>query len=236
VSSGAGRLRHPGWGSRCGEPCLWSRRVPGSGSGESGCRWVTVGFPSAWSGSCRGAPVAPTGSSTPAGMGGQQSRRLADEQGVFERFNARGRRVVVVARDHARVLGHDHIGTEHLLLGLIDDETSTAMKVLASSGVTPDMVRRGVLARAPRASAPPGARIPLTRRAERALECSMREALKLRDNFVGTEHILLGLIRERRGAAAQVLVELVGPLEVARDAVVRQRAAPLGPEGSGTRD
>jgi ATP-dependent Clp protease ATP-binding subunit ClpC len=129
---------------------------------------------------------------------------------MFERFTDRARRVVVLAQEEARMLNHDHIGTEHILLGLIREGEGVAAKALDSLGISPEAVRRQVEEIIGPGQQPPSGQIPLTPRAKNVLELSLREALQLGHNYIGTEHILLGLIREGEGIAAQVLVKL-GP-------------------------
>jgi ATP-dependent Clp protease ATP-binding subunit ClpA len=131
---------------------------------------------------------------------------------MFERFGDRSRRVVVLAQEEARMLGHRHIGTEHLLLGLIHEESGVPATVLAAAGVTLDAARVQVAEIAgPGGKAPPG-HIPFTPRAKRVLELALREALELRQSYIRPEHMLLGLIHEPNGAGAQVLERLAGPL------------------------
>src|SRR6266498_694575 len=128
---------------------------------------------------------------------------------MFERFTDRARRVVVLAMEEARRLNHPHIGTEHLLLGLLREPASVATEVLVSLGISVEEIRVGVEESIGRGrTEPPDGHMPFTPRAKKALELSLREAKKLRHNYVGTEHLLLGLVREGRGVAAQVLVRL----------------------------
>ncbi len=127
---------------------------------------------------------------------------------MFKTFTDRAWQVVVLAQEEARMLNHDHIGTEHILLGLIREGEGVAAKALALRGVSLEAVREQageIIGQGP--PVPPG-HIPFTPRAKKTLELSLREALQLRHNYIGTEHILLGLIREGEGAAAQVLVKL----------------------------
>src|SRR6476660_7785304 len=124
---------------------------------------------------------------------------------MFERFTDRSRRVVVLAQEEARMLNHNYIGTEHLLLGLIHEGEGVAAKAIEALGISLAAVRSEVnemVGRGERASA---GHIPFTPRAKKVLELSLREALQLGHNYIGTEHILLGLIREGEGVAAQVL-------------------------------
>ena len=125
---------------------------------------------------------------------------------MFERFTNRARRAVVLAQEQARELSHNYIGTEHLLLGLAKEDDGIAGRVLAAHGMTYDIIRRDVVDKIGlgKGDSPTG-HIPFTPRAKKTLELSLREALALHHNYIGTEHILLGLIREGEGVAAQVL-------------------------------
>jgi hypothetical protein len=140
---------------------------------------------------------------------------------VFERFTDRARRVIVLAQEEARVLDHNYIGTEHLLLGLIHEGEGVAAKALESLGISLEAVRDQVKEIIGRGMEAPGGHIPFTPRAKKVLELSLREALQLGHNYIGTEHILLGLIREGEGVAAQVLVELGAGLDRVRQVVVQ---------------
>ena len=140
---------------------------------------------------------------------------------MFERFTERARRVVVLAQEQARTLHHDHIGTEHILLGLIQEGEGVAAVSLGALGISLDDVRRQVEATIGRGEAPPPDDIPFTSRAKKVLELSLREALHLKHNYIGTEHILLGLIREGEGVGAQVLEKLGAEPELVREQVTR---------------
>jgi hypothetical protein len=140
---------------------------------------------------------------------------------MFERFTDRARRVVVLAQEEARLLNHDYIGTEHILLGLIQEGDGVAARALQSLGISLDAVRARVEDIIGRGDEHSPSHIPFTPRAKKVLELSLREALQLSHNYIGTEHILLGLIREGEGVAAQVLVELGGDLERVRQEVKR---------------
>ncbi len=141
---------------------------------------------------------------------------------MFERFTDRARRVVVLAQDEARMLNHNYIGTEHILLGLIHEGEGVAAKALESLGIGLDAVRQQVEETIGRGQAPPGeGHIPFTPRSKKVLELSLREALDLGHTYIGTEHILLGLIREGEGVAAQVLVGLGVDLNRARQQVIQ---------------
>ncbi len=126
---------------------------------------------------------------------------------MFERFTDRARRVVVLAQEEARLLGHDYIGTEHLLLGLIHEGEGGAARALESLGISLAVVQQQVEEIIGQGQQAPSGHIPFTPRAKKVLELSLREALQLGHNYIGTEHILLGLIREGDGVAAQVLVQ-----------------------------
>ncbi|SEH00613.1 ATP-dependent Clp protease ATP-binding subunit ClpC [Nonomuraea solani] len=126
---------------------------------------------------------------------------------MFERFTDRARRVVVLAQEEARMMNHNYIGTEHILLGLIHEGEGLAALVLEDCGVELDLVRAFVEREVGRGAKSPGGHIPFTPRAKKVLELSLREALQLRHNYIGTEHILLGLIKEGEGLAAQALVD-----------------------------
>ena len=139
---------------------------------------------------------------------------------MFERFTDRARRVVVLAQDEARLLNHNYIGTEHILLGLIHEGEGVAAEALESLGISLDAVRQQVEEIIGRGQEAPSGHIPFTRRAKKVLELSLRESLQLGHNYIGTEHILLGLIREGDGVAAQVLVRLGADLNRVRQQVI----------------
>jgi ATP-dependent Clp protease ATP-binding subunit ClpA len=140
---------------------------------------------------------------------------------VFERFTDRARRVVVLAQDEARMLNHNYIGTEHILLGLIHEADGVAARALEELGVRLEAVRREVEDIIGQGESAPTGHIPFTPRAKKVLELSLREALQLGHNYIGTEHILLGLIREGEGVAAQVLQKLGAELTNVRAGVLR---------------
>jgi hypothetical protein len=140
---------------------------------------------------------------------------------VFERFTDRARRVVVLAQEEARLLNHNYIGTEHLLLGLIHEGEGVAAQVLTGMDVSLDTVRRKVEEIIGFGSRAPSGHIPFTPRSKKVLEMSLREALQLGHNYIGTEHILLGLLREGEGVAAQVLTKLGCDLSGVRQTVVQ---------------
>ncbi|NUT08844.1 MAG: Clp protease [Nonomuraea sp.] len=139
---------------------------------------------------------------------------------MFERFTDRARRVVVLAQEEARTMSHNYIGTEHILLGLIHEGEGLASLVLDSCGVELENVRDFVEREVGRGAKPPNGHIPFTPRAKKVLELSLREALQLRHNYIGTEHILLGLIREGEGLAAQALVNAGADLADIRQRVI----------------
>jgi ATP-dependent Clp protease ATP-binding subunit ClpC len=140
---------------------------------------------------------------------------------MFERFTDRARRVVVLAQEEARMLNHNYIGTEHILLGLIHEGEGVAAKALNSLGISLQTVRQQVEEIVGQGQHSPAGHIPFTPRAKKALELSLREALQLGHNYIGTEHILLGLIREGEGVAAQVLVRLGADLNRVRLQVIQ---------------
>jgi ATP-dependent Clp protease ATP-binding subunit ClpC len=140
---------------------------------------------------------------------------------VFERFTDRARRVVVLAQEEARMLNHNYIGTEHILLGLIHEGEGVAARALESLNISLEAVRRQVEEIIGQGQAAPTGHIPFTPRAKKVLELSLREALQLGHNYIGTEHILLGLIREGEGIAAQVLQKLGADLDSVRQTVIQ---------------
>ncbi|MGA9596212.1 MAG: ATP-dependent Clp protease ATP-binding subunit [Acidimicrobiia bacterium] len=140
---------------------------------------------------------------------------------MFERFTDRARRVVVLAQEEARLLNHNYIGTEHILLGLIHEGEGVAARGLESLGISLESVRSQVVEIIGQGSQAPSGHIPFTPRAKKVLELSLREALQLGHNYIGTEHILLGLIREGEGVAAQVLQKLGAELHKVRQTVIQ---------------
>jgi ATP-dependent Clp protease ATP-binding subunit ClpA len=140
---------------------------------------------------------------------------------MFERFTDRARRVVVLAQEEARLLNHNYVGTEHLLLGLIHESEGVAATALESLGISLEAVRAQVEEIIGQGRIAPTGHIPFTPRAKKVLELSLREAKQLGHNYIGTEHILLGLIREGEGVAAQVLVRLGGDLSRVRQQVIQ---------------
>lgn len=148
---------------------------------------------------------------------------------MFERFTDRARRVVVLAQEEARLLNHNYIGTEHILLGLIHEGEGVAAKALESLGISLEAVRNQVEEIIGQGGTSPSGHIPFTPRAKKVLELSLREALQLGHNYIGTEHILLGLIREGEGVAAQVLVKLGADLSRVRQQVIQLLSGYSGP-------
>ena len=159
---------------------------------------------------------------------------------MFERFTDRARRVVVLAQEEARMLNHNYIGTEHILLGLIHEGEGVAAKALESLSISLEGVRQQVEEIIGQGQQAPSGHIPFTPRAKKVLELSLREALQLGHNYIGTEHILLGLIREGEGVAAQVLVKLGADLNRVRQQVIQllsgyqQGKEPAGTASEGT--
>src|SRR6202046_4391233 len=149
---------------------------------------------------------------------------------MFERFTDRARRVVVLAQEEARMLNHNYIGTEHILLGLIHEGEGVAAKSLESLGISLEGVRSQVEEIIGQGQQAPSGHIPFTPRAKKVLELSLREALQLGHNYIGTEHILLGLIREGEGVAAQVLVKLGAELTRVRQQVIQLLSGYQGKE------
>src|ERR1700676_88307 len=168
------------------------------------------------------------GQSGAAGAGHTGSCRLGFQfltadggGGVFERFTDRARRVLVLAQEEARLLNHSFIGTEHILLGLIHEGEGVAAKALESLGISLEAVREKVEETMGVAGTAPSGSPPFTPRAKKVLELSLREALQLGHNYIGTEHMLLGLVREGEGVAAQVLVSLGADLARVRQQVIQ---------------
>ncbi len=139
---------------------------------------------------------------------------------MFERFTDRARRVVVISQEEARRLQHNYIGTEHLLLGLLAVRGGVAYKILDQFGMSPEGAREEVVAQVGTGSTTMQGHIPFTPRAKKVLELSLREALQLNHNYIGTEHILLGLVREGEGVAAQIIQAHGGDLRTVREAVI----------------
>ncbi|HEX6207452.1 MAG TPA: Clp protease N-terminal domain-containing protein, partial [Actinomycetota bacterium] len=151
---------------------------------------------------------------------------------MFERFTDRARRVVVLAQEEARLLNHNYIGTEHILLGLIHEGEGVAAKALESLGISLEAVRQQVEDIIGQGQSAPTGHIPFTPRAKKVLELSLREALQLGHNYIGTEHILLGLIREGEGVAAKVLQKLGADLNRVRQQVIQLLSGYTGKEAT----
>ena len=151
---------------------------------------------------------------------------------MFEKFTERARQVVVLAQDEARLLKHNYIGTEHLLLGLFRVDDGLAARVLKSLGIELQAVRDQVARIIGHGEEPPTGQIPFTPRAKKVLELSLREAVSLGHNHIGTEHILLGIVREHEGVGARILLDFGADAEKVRDAVVSPGAGvPVRPSG-----
>jgi ATP-dependent Clp protease ATP-binding subunit ClpC len=147
---------------------------------------------------------------------------------MFERFTESARRVVVLAQKEGRMLDHNYIGTEHILLGLIREGDGVAARVIGSMGLTLEAAREQVEAMVGRGTTGPAGHIPFTPRAKKVLELSLREALELNTTYIGTEHLLLGLMREADGVGAQILERLADPLPTIRGAVIELAAREPG--------
>ncbi|MGB0873528.1 MAG: Clp protease N-terminal domain-containing protein, partial [Solirubrobacterales bacterium] len=147
---------------------------------------------------------------------------------MFERFTERARQVVVLAQEEARTLKHNYIGTEHILLGLLREEEGLAARVLESLDITVERVRAQVVRIVGSGEEVTSGQIPFTPRAKKVLELALREALSLGHNYIGTEHILLGLVRENEGVAARILLDFDADSEKIRNEVVRMLSGPGG--------
>jgi ATP-dependent Clp protease ATP-binding subunit ClpC len=145
---------------------------------------------------------------------------------MFERFTERARQVVVLAQDEARTLRHDYIGTEHLLLGLLREEEGLGARVLGRLGIEIDAVRAIVRSRVGEGEKEPSGQIPFTPHAKEALELSLREALSLGHKFIGTEHLLLGFVRQGEGVGNDVLEQLGASPTVVHEEVIRMLSGP----------
>jgi hypothetical protein len=152
--------------------------------------------------------------------------------GPFKRFTVQARQVVVRGQEEARVLGHDYMGTEHLLLGLLSEGESVAAQALRQAGIALDDVRVEIVEIVGHGEDALRGRIPFTPRAKKVMELALRESPQLRHSFLGTEHILLGLIREGEGLAAQILVKLGADLKQLRSTVLTLLSAPEPPADS----
>jgi ATP-dependent Clp protease ATP-binding subunit ClpC len=147
---------------------------------------------------------------------------------MFERFTERARQVVVLAQEEARTLKHNYIGTEHILLGLLREEEGLAARVLESLDITVERVRAQVVRIVGSGEEVTSGQIPFTPRAKKVLELALREALSLGHNYIGTEHILLGLVRENEGVAARILLDFDADSEKIRNEVIRMLSGPSG--------
>ena len=145
---------------------------------------------------------------------------------MFERFTERARQVVVLAQEEARTLKHNYIGTEHILLGLLREEEGLAARVLESLDITVERVRAQVVRIVGSGEEVTSGQIPFTPRAKKVLELALREALSLGHNYIGTEHILLGLVRENEGVAARILLDFDADSEKIRNEVIRMLSGP----------
>jgi prophage maintenance system killer protein len=186
-------------------PALVGRISGGSGSREETASWLAD-------------RLRPKGSKE-TGMLGRFGGRGERRGGLFQRFSDRARQAVTLAQEEARELDHNYIGTEHILLGLLRVPEGVAAKVLATFGVSPEAVRAQVEEIIGRGSETPRGHIPFTPRSKKVLELALREALQLGHNYIGTEHILLGLVREGEGVAAQIMVKLGADLPRVRQRV-----------------
>src|SRR2546422_3259522 len=140
---------------------------------------------------------------------------------MFERFTERARQVVVLAQEEARTLKHNYIGTEHILLGLLREEEGLAARVLESLDITVEEVRAQIARIVGQGDEVTTGQIPFTPRAKKVLELALREALSLGHNYIGTEHILLGLVRENEGVAARILIDFDADAEKIRNEIIR---------------
>ena len=149
---------------------------------------------------------------------------------MFERFTERARQVVVLGQDEARALRHNYIGTEHLLLGLLREEEGIAARVLDSFDITLEEVRNQVKRLVGQGDEEiVTGQIPFTPRAKKVLELALREALSLGHSYIGTEHVLLGIVREDQGVAARILLDFDADAEKIRDETIRMLSGPGGP-------
>jgi ATP-dependent Clp protease ATP-binding subunit ClpC len=151
---------------------------------------------------------------------------------VFERFTERARQVVVLAEEDARELKHNYIGTEHILLGLLREREGVASRVLESLGISFESARAQVVRIVGSGEEVTPGQIPFTPRAKKILELALREAQSLGHNYVGTEHILLGLVRENEGVAARILLDFDADSDKLRNEVIRMLPGPDGPKNS----
>src|SRR3954463_5302261 len=171
---------------------------------------------------------------TESGLGVPTLRRTRrKEEIVFERFTERARQVVVLAQEEARILKHNYIGTEHILLGLLREVEGLAARVLESLDITVERVRAQVGRIVGSGEEVTSGQIPFTPRAKKVLELALREALSLGHNYIGTEHILLGLVRENEGVAARILLDFDADAEKIRNEIIRMLSGPGRRQGGG---
>jgi ATP-dependent Clp protease ATP-binding subunit ClpA len=154
---------------------------------------------------------------------------------MFERFTDRARRSLFLSQEEARLLNHNYVGTEHLLLGLVSEGQGVAAKALESLGISLEAVRAQVEESIGQGQSAPRGHIPFTPQAKKVLELSLREATQLGHNYIGTEHLLLGLVREGEGVAAQVLVKLGADLSRVRQQVIQLLSGYVGGREAGAR-
>src|SRR3954451_224682 len=169
---------------------------------------------------------------TGSGLGVPTLRRTRrKERIVFERFTERARQVVVLAQEEARILKHNYIGTEHILLGLLREEEGLAARVLECLYITVESVRAQVVRIVGSGEEVTSGQIPFPPRAKKVLELALREALSLGPNYIGTQHILLGLVRENEGVAARILLDFDADSDKIRNEVIRMLSGPGGRQG-----
>ena len=149
---------------------------------------------------------------------------------MFERFTERARQVVVLAQEEARELKHNYIGTEHILLGLLREQEGVAARVLESLGISFESARAQVIRIVGSGEEVTSGQIPFTPRAKKTLELALREALSLGHNYIGTEHILLGMVRENEGVAARILLDFDADSDKIRNEVIRVLPGPDDPQ------
>ena len=155
---------------------------------------------------------------------------------MFERFTGRARQVVVLAQEEARLLKHNYIGTEHILLGLLREEEGIAARVLGQLDIEIDEVRSQISRVIGQGDEPQqSGQIPFTPRAKKVLDLSLREAVAMKHNYIGTEHILLGLVRENEGVASRILLSLGADADKVRNEVVRAFGGTWGPPAQSVR-
>lgn len=151
---------------------------------------------------------------------------MGEVSDIFERFTERARLVVILAQDEARAIKHNYIGTEHLLLGLLREESGLAARTLEELGVSLEEVRVEVARIVGTGEEIKAGQLPFTPRAKKILELALREALSLGHNYIGTEHILLGLVRENEGVAARILLDFDVDAEKTRNKIIQMLSGP----------